>query len=72
MARSEDELRTRFLKTYASVPLNYRDEIVAIVKIGETDQPVSWAAAYVEVINTTEKGAEILKKMGELNLLGGD
>ena len=60
------------MKTYSSVPLSYRDEVVAIVKIGEKEQPVSWAAAYVEVINDTEKGKEILRKMDELNLFGGD
>jgi len=67
-----ESLRTRFLKTYVSVPLSYRDEIIAIVQINGKDRPVSWAAAYIEVLNSTQQGKEILKRMNELNLLGGD
>ena len=66
-ARKDIEaLRSRFLKKYASIPLNLRDEIVAVVD----DEPVSWAAAFVEVQGKTQKGDKILELMEGLRLLG--
>lgn len=61
-----ESLRPRFLKTYASIPLNLRDEIVAV--LGE--EPVSWAAAFVEVKGKTRNGDKILKLIDGLKILG--
>ncbi len=65
--KSIDVLRSRFFKTFASIPINLRDEIVAVID----DQPVSWAAAFIEVKGQTKKGDHILTLMDGLNLLGG-
>jgi len=59
-------LRSRFFKIFASIPINLRDEIVAVVD----DQPISWAAAFIEVKGKTKKGDEILRLLDELRLLG--
>lgn len=59
-------LRSKFFRTYASIPLNYRGEIVAIVD----NQPISWAVANVEILGKTKTGEQILRRMAELKLLG--
>jgi hypothetical protein len=59
-------LRSQFLKKYASIPLNLRDEIVAVIE----NEPVSWAAAFVEIQGKTKKGDQILELMDGLKLLG--
>ena len=64
--KSVEALRAKFLKKYASIPLNLRDEIVAV----EENEPVSWAAAFIEVRGKTKKGDKILGLMDELRLLG--
>ena len=65
-SKNIEEFRSRFLKIYSSIPLNLRDEIVAIVD----NEPVSWAATYIEVKGKTEKGNKILELMERLKLLG--
>ncbi len=59
------DLRERFLKIYANIPLSLRREIIAIID----KEPVTWSVAYVEVFNSTEKGKEILKKLDEMKLI---
>lgn len=61
-----EALRAKFLKKYASIPLNLRDEIVAVID----NEPVSWAATFVEVQGKTTKGDKILELMQNLHLLG--
>lgn len=63
---SIEELRSRFFKAYASVPLTLRDEIVAVVG----NEPLSWAAANIEVKGKTKKGDEILNLLAEIGMLG--
>ena len=64
--KNVEYLRSKFLKTYAQVPLNLRNEIVAVVE----DGPVSWSVAYVEVLGKSEKGNMIIELMDKLELLG--
>lgn len=59
-------LRAKFFRTFARVPINLRDEIIAIVD----DDSVTWRTANVEIIGKTKKGDQILKLMDELSLLG--
>ena len=59
-------LRSKFFKSYASMPLNLRDEIVAIFE----EKPVSWTAAFIEINGKTKKGDKILELMDNLRLLG--
>ena len=65
-----ETLRATFLRTYPSIPLNLRGEIIAI--IGDNNEPVSWASAYVEVLGKTKKGDEILKHLVESGVLAYD
>lgn len=58
--------KEKFLKIYANLPLNVRDEIVCVLSEKGT---VSWNVAYLEVKNDTEYAAEILKKLEELKLI---
>jgi len=60
-----DELRERFLKIYANIPLSLRKEIIAIID----KEPVTWSVAYVEIFNGTKKGEEILKRLDEMKLI---
>lgn len=59
------DLRAKFLKTYANLPLGVREEIV-IVTDGE---PLSWRAVKLEVEQDTKKGKEILENLNKLKIL---
>ncbi len=62
-----EELRERFLKTYANVPLSMRDDIVAT--LDDHDKPISWDVAYLEVRANTGVADQILKKLAELEMI---
>jgi len=55
----------KFLKVYANVPVNLRREIILVIE----DEPITWNTAYVEIINRTELGKKILKKLIEFNFI---
>ena len=57
------ELKAKFLHACANLPEPERSQVVIIVD----EKPYSWDAAYPEILNNTELGKKILKK---LNLLG--
>ena len=59
------ELRTKFLKVFPSVPLELRDEIIAIID----ENPVSWKAAFLEIQDLTQKGELILKKLKDMGII---
>ena len=61
----KNNLREKFLRGYANIPLNARKEIILVLEEG----PITWEVAYFEVKNQTEKGKENLKKLDELNLI---
>ncbi|MBI3051107.1 hypothetical protein HYY74_01480 [Candidatus Woesearchaeota archaeon] len=54
-----------FIKVYSNLPEDIRKEIIVVVN----DRPYSWNSAYVEVINDTELGRQILKKLREMQLI---
>ena len=64
--KNAELLRSRFLKTFAKIPISLRDEIVAVVD----DEPVNWSTANVEVRGKTKKGNQIIMLMDQLGLLG--
>ena len=66
--KSASSAKERFLQIYANLPLNLRKEIILILP-GKLDQPMSWEAAYVEVVNNTEQSKIILKKLEELKII---
>ncbi len=55
----------RFFKVYSNLPMNVRKEIVLVID----DQPISWAVAYNEIVNKTEVGRKIFKKLIELEII---
>lgn len=59
-------LKERFLKIYANLPINLRDEIILVI----TDKgPITWNIAYLEIKQNTKLGEEILKKLAELEII---
>lgn len=59
------ELRERFLKIYADIPLNLRKEIILV--LGK--EPITWNVAYIEIINKTAQSGPILKKLEQFEIL---
>ena len=70
MPPQEDELREKFLKAFANLPLNTRGEIILVLEEeGGMKQPITWKVAYFEVKNNTPKSKEILRKLEEMGLV---
>ena len=61
-----DNLREVFLKAFANVPLNLRDEIILVLK---ERGPISWNVAYVEVKTDSPLSVVILEELKLLNLI---
>ena len=59
------ELRERFLRIYANLPLGLRKEIILVLD----KEPITWGVAYVEVENNTERGSIILKRLEGLKII---
>lgn len=57
--------KARFLKIYANIPLNLRNEIVVVID----DQPLSWNAAKIEIENDTSVAKQILDKLVKMQIL---
>lgn len=58
--------KERFLKVYANLPLNLREEIVLVID----NKPISWNVAYLEIKdNTTKLGDIILEKLDALKII---
>jgi len=55
----------KFFKVYANLPINERKLPVIVID----SEPISWALAYEEIKNETEKGKKILKMLGGLKLI---
>lgn len=60
-----DEMRARFIKLFASVPLQLRDEIIAVVD----GKPVSWSNAYNQIKNKSKDGDLIIKQLVDMKVL---
>lgn len=65
----QDDLREKFLKTFANLPLNTREEIILVVEEKGMKQPITWGVAYFEVKNNTPRSGQILKKLEGLGLV---
>ncbi len=59
----------RFMKTYSSLPINVRNEVILVIKINEIDKPITWDVAYIEIKNKTKLGSNILKSLIELDII---
>jgi len=58
--------KEKFLKVYANLPINLREEIVLVVP---GKGPITWNVAFLEIDNDTPLGKEILKKLSELAII---
>jgi len=57
--------KQRFYKIYSNLPLNLRDEVIAVIN----NEPISWKVARLEIDGKTKLGKEILKKLEELKII---
>ncbi|NCN38884.1 MAG: hypothetical protein GW780_03130 [Candidatus Aenigmarchaeota archaeon] len=58
-------LKERFLKIYSNLPLGLREEIIIVLD----KKPLTWNAAYIEVVNNTKISDEILKKLEKMGII---
>jgi len=61
----DKNLKERFLKIYANLPLGLRSEIICVVE----DQPISWNVAFIEIDQDTPKSKIILETLDKLDLI---
>lgn len=57
--------KERFYKVYANLPLNLRDEIVAVVN----NEPITWKVAKLEIDKSTKIGDLILDKLDSMKII---
>lgn len=60
-----ENLRENFLKVYANIPLDLRDDIILVFN----KLPITWNVAYFEVKINTENSVKILTELRELKLI---
>lgn len=60
-----EELKAKFARVYANLPVPERFQIVAVID----NKPYSWDVGYAEISGDTELGKKILKKMKLLGIL---
>lgn len=63
--KKDENLKERFLKIYANLPLGLRSEIICVVD----DKPISWNVAFVEIDQDTPLSKTILEKLNKLSLI---
>jgi len=58
--------KERFLKIYVNLPVNLRNEIIAVLPdVG----PMTWNVAYLEISNDTQLGKKILEKLSNFKII---
>lgn len=70
----KNNLREKFLRAYANLPLNARREIILVLEEENErediiKQPITWEVAYFEIRNNTSRSEKILDKLNELKLI---
>ena len=65
--QQDKNLKERFLKIYANIPLGLRSEIICVVE--KENRPISWDVAFVEIDQDTPLSKIILEKLNKLNLV---
>ncbi len=58
--------KAKFLKVYANLPINLREEIILVLP---GTGPITWNSAYSEIDNDTRLGQKIFEKLLELKIL---
>ncbi len=70
-----DDLRERFLKAYANIPMQLRDDIILLLdqKLKTVNAnikvPLTWNVAYLEVQQNTDLSKKILEEISSLDLI---
>lgn len=59
------KLKAKFFKIFANVPLNLREEIIAVVE----NKSISWLVAYVEIEQNTQIARKILEQLKKMGVL---
>lgn len=57
--------KENFLKIYANIPMNIREEIILVLD----DEPITWKVAKMEIDGETKLGKEILGKLETLKII---
>lgn len=58
--------KDRFLKVYANLPINLRNEVIVILpNVG----PVTWNVAFLEIDGETELGKEVITTLVDLKII---
>ena len=60
-----DELRTKFHKVFANLPINIRQEIIAVID----GQPMTWYVCWLEIEQKTKWGDKILKYLDMMKFI---
>ncbi|MCH7568751.1 MAG: hypothetical protein IIA87_04995 [Nanoarchaeota archaeon] len=60
-----EDKRAEFLRAYAKVPDNLRDDILVVID----KEPYTWITAYLEIKENTDLGEKILKALGDIGIL---
>jgi hypothetical protein len=58
--------KSRFLKVYANLPINLRDDIILVL---DGYGPITWNVAFIEINNNTKLGEIILEKLISLKIV---
>ncbi len=66
MQQEKLTLKEKFLKIYANLPLGIREEIVVVL---DDKGPLTWNAAYLEIVNNTPLSEKILNQLDELEVI---
>jgi hypothetical protein len=59
------DLQAAFFSVYSKVPLNIRDEIVAVID----GKPITWNVAFIEVNAVTPKAEGILQTLRGMSII---
>lgn len=59
------DLASKFHKVYGNLPLEERKQIIIVIN----GEPISWDIARSEIVNKTDRGSRILKKLDELEII---
>jgi len=61
---------SRFIKVYANLPVNLRNEVVLVLKDEQGQKQLfTWNVAYLEISNKTKLGEKIFNKLVELDII---
>lgn len=61
----QEDLKLKFLKVYANLPLAAREEVIVVVD----NEPMSWNVLRLEVQNNTQRGLSGLTILSKLKII---